>query len=454
MNMPMRHLFSGTTVAGERPAPPVEPPSTSPAGQTPQRPWLTRGRVIALVTVLAVIAAFTAIVLTRDEGGTPAAKPAPITFGTITSVLPAGANAALNDATVGPDGTLYLAARGATNGITKIAPNGQTTTLTVPGTDLGPVAVGASGTVFTSIVNDNITYIARLGAGGTPQLFAVPAVDLGAVGKRTVFPIQGMTVASDGSLWFQRGQINRWDSVGGYTSAIGKLTPGGQMNIYPVADRLYAPGGIVQGPDGNIWFSAACVCARNGFLESTSTNPTVDETGKLVVQKYTVPTKADGGTGIGPHPGRLAVVGNNLWFTEQQDDYATEMTPPAPINGNGAIGRLPLTNPASEKIVEYQLPALHSRPMGITLGSDGSLWVTEAGANKLAQFNTDGKLLHEYVVPGAPDDIVSGPDGNLYFTSGGAFEWTAQTHTDGLVGNQFPAWSVAPSTVQKFVVKA
>jgi sugar lactone lactonase YvrE len=92
--------------------------------------------------------------------------------------------------------------------------------------------------------------------------------------------------------------------------------------------------------------------------------------------------------------------------------------------------------------------------MGITLGSDGNVWVTEAGANKLAQFTPDGKLLAEFPVNGAPDDIVSGSDGNLYFTGGGAFQWTAQNHTDGIIGNQFPAWSVSPSTLQKFVVKS
>jgi streptogramin lyase len=149
----------------------------------------------------------------------------------------------------------------------------------------------------------------------------------------------------------------------------------------------------------------------------------------------------------------LAIVGDNLWFVEQQDDYATELTPAAPINGSGAIGRLPLTNPTNDKIVEYQLPVMHSRPMGITPGSDGNLWVTEAGVNKLAQFSTDGKLLAEFPVSGAPDDIVTGSDGNLYFTGGGAFEWKAQSHTDGLIGDQFPAWNMAPSTLQKFVVR-
>lgn len=454
MNVPIISRFSPAGAVKEAPARVLPHPVSDQAPKSPRPPRVTRSQVVAVVAVVALLAAFGAIALNQNNGSEPAAQPAAPAFGTITSILPAGANSTLTDAVAAPDGNLYFGLRGATNSVAKLAPNGALAYLPVPGTELGPIAVGRDGTIFTSIVSDNATSIVRMAPGSTSvQLFQVPSVDLGAVGKRTVFPIQAMTVASDGSLWFQRGQINRWDSVGGYTSAIGKLTAGGQMSVYPVADRLYSPGSMVEGPDGSMWFSATCVCARNGFLENTPANPTVDETGKMVVKKYTVPTKASGATGIGPHPSRLAIVGGNLWFVEQQDDYATELNPAAPINGNGAIGRLPLANPSNESIVEYQLPAMHSRPMGITLGSDGNLWVTEAGANKLAQFSTDGRLLAEFPVSGAPDDIVSGSDGQLYFTGGGAFEWKAQSHTDGLIGDQFPAWSVAPSTLQKFVVK-
>lgn len=454
MNMPIISRFSTTGVVQEKPTPVVPHPGS---GQPPESrpPRITRLQWVAVVVVVALIAAFAAVVLTRDNGTEPAAQPAPPAFGTVTSLLPAGSNSTLTDAVAGPDGSLYFGLRGATNSVAKLAPNGELAYLPVPGTDLGPVAVGRDGSIFTSIVSDNATAIAKIAAGSTSvQLFQVPSVDLGAVGKRTVFPIHAMTVASDGSLWFERGQINRWDSAGGYTSALGKVTASGQMNIYPVGDRLYSPGGIVEGPDGSIWYSATCVCARSGFLANTSANPTLDESGKLVpAAKYTVPTKAETSTGIGPHPSRLMIAGGSLWFVEQQDDYATELNPPAPINGNGAVGRMPLANAANDKIVEYKLPATHSRPMGITLGSDGNVWVTEAGANKLAQFSTDGKLLAEFPVSGAPDDIVTGPDGNLYFTGGGAFEWKAQNHTDGIIGNQFPAWSVAPSTLQKFIAK-
>lgn len=454
MNMPMRHFFSATSVTEAKPAPAVHEPGVSP----PQGPRFrfSRWRVVAIVAVVALVAAFAAVILTRDNGGEPAAKPAPapVTFGSMSAIVPTGANYALTDAVVGPDGSMFFAARGASNSIVKLSPSGELTTLRVPGTEMGTLAVARDGTLFTSTVTDNATSIVRLGANGAnPSLFLVPSVDLGAAGKRTVFPIHAMTVANDGTLWFERGQVNRWDSGGGYTSAIGTLSASGQMNIYPVADRLYAPGGVVQGPDGSMWFSATCVCARTGWLENIQGKPALDDSGKLVVKKYQVKTGASGATGIGPHPARLAIVGNNIWFTEQQDDFATELTPAAPINGNGAIGRLTLTNPPDDGIVEYQLPTMHSRPMGITAGSDGNLWVTEAGTSKLARFDTTGKLLSEYNVPGAPDDIVTGPDGNLYFTTGGAFEWTAQTHTDGLVGNQFPAWTTYPSTVQKFVVK-
>jgi hypothetical protein len=130
MNTPMKHLFSASTHVEERPAPPVHEPGTLPPEQEGRRLHLTRLAVV--VVVVALIAAFGAIVLTQPAPVAPA-------FGTVSTVLGPEANWALQDAVAAPDGSLYIAARGATNAINKVAPNGQLTTLRVPGTDLGPV---------------------------------------------------------------------------------------------------------------------------------------------------------------------------------------------------------------------------------------------------------------------------------------------------------------------------
>ncbi len=62
-----------------------------------------------------------------------------------------------------------------------------------------------------------------------------------------------------------------------------------------------------------------------------------------------------------------------------------------------------------------------SRPQGITSGSDGNLWFTEAGANKVGNIAPAGTGLTEYAFPAgsAPTSIVQGPDGNFWFTENG-----------------------------------
>ena len=437
---------------------PVEAPvAPTPVPPSPRRP--KRGLVIgAIAAVVALLAALIVVLVVQDDDGTQAPTAPVAKFGDITSFVPAESGWSLTDAVVAPDGSILAAARGAGNRIAKLSPSGQLTMLTVPGTDLGSIVVASDGTIWTSTVTDNASSIVRLAPDGTNvQLFRIPSVDLGPAGVRTVFPIHAMALAPDGKLWFQRGQINRWDSFGGYSSAIGRLSPTGKFDIYPMgnSDRLYAPGGMAFGPDGRVWFSETCVCARSTSLVVIPKDPVLDPaTGKLAFDgKYTAKTSASGATGVGPHASRLIVVGNDLWFVEQQDDFATEMTPAADITGNGAVARIPMDKPSNEAIVEYALPTRHSRPTGITLGGDGNLWITESGTGKLARMSTSGVLLGEYAVEGAPDDIVTGPDGNVYYTTGGAVDWTINSHTDGLTGNQFPSFNPYPNKIQKFLTK-
>src|SRR5262249_51228760 len=70
---------------------------------------------------------------------------------------------------------------------------------------------------------------------------------------------------------------------------------------------------------------------------------------------------------------------------------------------------------------EYALPVTGSTPTGIASGSDGALWFTEAGANKIGRITTTG-VIAEFVIPTAgsnPQGIASGPDGALWFTEFG-----------------------------------
>ena len=69
---------------------------------------------------------------------------------------------------------------------------------------------------------------------------------------------------------------------------------------------------------------------------------------------------------------------------------------------------------------QYPIPTKSSEPHGITLGSDGNLWVTEFRPSKMAQLGTGGKFA-ESVTPtrnAGPNGVASGPGPalNVWFT--------------------------------------
>ena len=71
---------------------------------------------------------------------------------------------------------------------------------------------------------------------------------------------------------------------------------------------------------------------------------------------------------------------------------------------------------------EFALPAPSSYPNGIATGSDGNVWFTENGTNKVGRITTPG-VITEFAIPTASSsvlDIAAGPDGNLWFIENAA----------------------------------
>jgi YD repeat-containing protein len=87
----------------------------------------------------------------------------------------------------------------------------------------------------------------------------------------------------------------------------------------------------------------------------------------------------------------------NLWFTNFGTNKIGKITP------SGAT-------------TEYMLPR-GSLPMGIALGPDGNVWFTDFSSDKICKITTSG-VITEYALPAGskPSGIVSGPDGNLWFS--------------------------------------
>jgi streptogramin lyase len=98
----------------------------------------------------------------------------------------------------------------------------------------------------------------------------------------------------------------------------------------------------------------------------------------------------------------------SLWFTEA---------------GANKIGKLVPSSDGTPLITQFPLPHPLSGPgPGIATGSDGNVWFTEASGNRIGLIVPSGPLagqVTEYNDPGSaptPNDIVAGPDGNLWFT--------------------------------------
>ena len=73
---------------------------------------------------------------------------------------------------------------------------------------------------------------------------------------------------------------------------------------------------------------------------------------------------------------------------------------------------------ATGTVTETQIPTPNSQPVQIVSGPDGALWFTEAAGNKIGRITTDGTITNEYPVPTVAsglDDIAIGPDGNPWF---------------------------------------
>jgi virginiamycin B lyase len=94
----------------------------------------------------------------------------------------------------------------------------------------------------------------------------------------------------------------------------------------------------------------------------------------------------------------------------------------------------PAPTPTPAVTSQYPIPTASSEPMGIALGSDGLLWITEFASSKVAQLYSGGKI-SEDVTPkrkAGPLGIASGPGPNLnvWFTEANIHS-VAQITTSG-----------------------
>ncbi len=121
--------------------------------------------------------------------------------------------------------------------------------------------------------------------------------------------------------------------------------------------------------------------------------------------------------------------------------------PGTPIT-SGTPTPAPTLSPAVTS--QYPIPTASSQPMGIALGADGNLWITEFASSKIGQLASNGKI-SENVTPtrrSGPLGIASGPGPNLnvWFTEANV----AQIAQITLTGPPYVEYTLPDSSARPF----
>jgi virginiamycin B lyase len=171
--------------------------------------------------------------------------------------LPQGDSAATSIAR-GPDGNLWITEAQAGK-IARVTPDGQLTDYSLPtGSQPSAITAGPDGALwFTERGSDRI---GRIETGGQVEEFPVP--------QKEGTPNQ-ITLGPEGDLWFTMGYTAVTGSPRpGSSDAIGRITPTGEVRMFPVTAGIGGSGAITAGPGGRIWF------------ETTGAIASIDSSGK------------------------------------------------------------------------------------------------------------------------------------------------------------------------------
>ncbi|HEY0797903.1 MAG TPA: hypothetical protein VGD50_02075 [Candidatus Baltobacteraceae bacterium] len=232
----------------------------------------------------------------------------------------------------GPDGDFWYASQAlgqASASIVKMTPAGVTTsynnvtstepfgTLALP----GAFSVGNDGNVW--FLNDFQAQIGNITTAGTVTLYAIPQLAAhrllaNAAPASFDFPFgYAGTAPGPGGEWFTvAGEFN---APSGF---IGRIAPSGKITEY--GGNLASPGGIVEGPDGAMWFTESGVVSATG------------NAGGGKIGRITAGGKiTEYGTNLATPTQIIVGPDGNLWFIEngQYVNYAL-------AGATGKIGRI------------------------------------------------------------------------------------------------------------------
>ena len=270
---------------------------------------------------------------------------------------------------LGADNNIWYATNDTSIG--RISPTGVVTVFDIGyGMQISAIAAGIDGKIWWLNSRTAYEFVGRVALDGTgaeskalPMQFSGPVGITAGPGAMWFTQDDSRQIGSVTSTWaFNEialdGQIpgdfaivegpdgNLWFST--YVSSICRVTPSGVPTCFPVltppdASPLGFTLGIAAGPDGNIWFTYGATIGRMTPVGSVTLFPLPDAS--------TMPTAITAGPD------------GNLWFCEQSD-YVGRITP-------------------TGDITEFPIPTAAAQMGSIVAGADGKIWFSETGVDKI-----------------------------------------------------------------------
>jgi virginiamycin B lyase len=222
---------------------------------------------------------------------------------------------------------------------------------------------------------------------------------------------RGVVEGPDGNIWFVEDA--------GYS--IGSIAPGG---IYTDHNFGFYENGIIVGPDGALWTTSP----YNSLLGHITTNPVaVSYLNGFPYDLQYIAKAADNtvwGTAYTSGPSNVVyhVSSTGAWLSA--DTITTQATTTMPALGpdgamyvtegngvNGWVARIAESAGVWSLTNEFPLPGI---PFAITNGPDGALWITESTGH-VYRMTTGGAITNTYQLsPGTGVAIHTLPDGALW----------------------------------------
>jgi virginiamycin B lyase len=202
-----------------------------------------------------------------------------------------------------------------------------------------------------------------------------------------------IALGSDGNMWFLNPDSEPYARPP-RTSAIGRVTPSGEITEFPLPENEEPVGGIVQGADGKMWFLANEFKVAPFFHERTGHSSIGYITPSGKVSLIPLPAESD------PSSVALGAEGD-VWFVAPGTHRISKVTP------EGAITEYPVREIDFESV--------------IAPGPDGNMWFTASlSPGALGRITPEGDVtIFPDVTPGgaSPLSLTAGDDGTFWFTA-------------------------------------